>query len=112
MDHGPRTEDHAAPIGARSGSGELDFGETVPPPRPAKVPPPSDAETELFRRGKEVLGSAAGGLVSRLLKAKGGKVPLARAAIEQASTKHDPREYIGAIIRAPPEHEPPRVVQP
>ncbi|BAR57619.1 hypothetical protein NK6_4451 [Bradyrhizobium diazoefficiens] len=90
----------------------MDFGETVPPPRPAKVPPPSDAETELFRRGKEVLGSAAGGLVSRLLKAKGGKVPLARAAIEQASTKHDPREYIGAIIRAPPEHEPPRVVQP
>ncbi|WLA75065.1 hypothetical protein QIH77_07660 [Bradyrhizobium diazoefficiens] len=112
LDHGPRTVDHAAPVGARSGSAELDFGEALAPPQQAKPMPPPDAETELFRRAKEVLGNGSGGLVSRLLKAKGGKIPLARAAIEQASTKHDPREYIGAIIRAPPEHEPPRVMQP
>ena len=34
-----------------------------------------------------------------LLDAKGGSIPLARAAVEQASTKEDPREYLGAIIR-------------
>ncbi|MCP1761977.1 hypothetical protein [Bradyrhizobium japonicum] len=108
---GEERKGDAAPHGAPPSSwpGELDFPET---PQPPPQPHTSDPEIELFRRGKEVLGSAAGGLVSRLLKAKGGKVPLARAAIEQASTKHDPREYIGAIIRAPPENEPPRVVHP
>jgi len=60
---------------------------------------PSDPETELFRRGKHVLGKEAGGLIARLLKAKDGKIPLARAAIEMASTKQNPREYIGAIAR-------------
>lgn len=56
-------------------------------------------EADLFRRGKEVLGKNGGGLVKNLLKAKQNNVPLARAAIEQASTKEDPREYVGAIIR-------------
>jgi hypothetical protein len=63
-----------------------------------ELPLPS-AEVDLFRRGKAVLGLSAGGLIKSLLKAKGGQVPLARAAIEQASTKQDPREYIGAVIR-------------
>lgn len=65
----------------------------------------SDPERELFERGKRVLGKGAGGLIKNLLKAKGGNIALARAAIEQASTKQDPREYIGAITRngrAPP----------
>lgn len=56
-------------------------------------------EAELFRRGKEVLGKTSGGVVKNLLKAKQNNIALARAAIEQASTKSDPREYIGAIIR-------------
>lgn len=56
-------------------------------------------EAELFRRGKEVLGKSGGGLIKNLLKAKQNNIPLARAAIEQASTKEDPREYLGAIIR-------------
>jgi hypothetical protein len=60
---------------------------------------PPDAEVELFRRGKEVLGVQAGGMIAKLLKAKDGKVALARAAIEQASTKHDAREYIGRVLR-------------
>lgn len=64
---------------------------------PARVE--SDEEIELFRRGKKVLGANAGGLIANLLKAQAGKIPLARAAIETASTKQDPREYIGAIIR-------------
>jgi hypothetical protein len=69
-----------------------------------------DPERELFRRGKEILGKDAGGLIAKLLKAKDGKIALARAAIEMASTKSDPREYIGAIIRGKPDDEPYRVI--
>jgi hypothetical protein len=65
--------------------------------------PPSTEEAQLFDRGKKVLGSSSGGLIARLLKAKQGSVPLARAAIEQASTKENPREYIGRVIRGPPD---------
>lgn len=59
----------------------------------------SDPEVDLFRRGREVLGKSAGGMVKQLLDAKGGKVSDARAAIETAAGKNDAREYIGAIIR-------------
>ncbi len=59
---------------------------------------PSD-EADFFRRIKQVAGPNAGGLGKRLLEAKQGNVALARAAVEQASTKQDPREYLGAIIR-------------
>lgn len=55
-------------------------------------------ERELFERGKQVLGQDAGGLIAKLLKAKKKDVALARAAIETASTKQKPREYIGAVI--------------
>ena len=57
-----------------------------------------DPEVELFRRGRQVLGKQAGGLISKLLAAKQKNIALARAAIEQASTKDNPREYIGRII--------------
>lgn len=60
-------------------------------------------EADLFARGKKVLGTGAGGLIAGLLKSKKGNVALARAAIEQASTKQNPREYIGAIVRPPPD---------
>jgi hypothetical protein len=63
------------------------------------APAALDPEAELFRRGREVLGKQAGGMISKLLTAKSKNIALARAAIEQASTKSDPREYIGAIIR-------------
>lgn len=66
------------------------------------IAPPqiSTAEADYFRRVKEIVGSAHGGaLAKKLLMAKGNSVPLARAAAEQASTKQDPREYLGAIIR-------------
>jgi uncharacterized protein YdaU (DUF1376 family) len=61
---------------------------------------PPDPEKELFARGREVLGKQAGGLITKLLAAKQKNIALARAAIEQASTKHDPREYIGRIINS------------
>jgi hypothetical protein len=96
----------AAPNGARPP--ELDLGQAEPPRPPAKPPP--GAETDLFRRGKEILGNNAGGLISRLLQAKDRNVALARAAIEQASTKQDPREYIGGVIRGKAEDEKPRVI--
>lgn len=58
----------------------------------------SDLEKQLFSRGKEVAGKDAGGLIAKLLKAKKGDLALARAAIEMAATKQNPREYIGAVI--------------
>lgn len=56
-------------------------------------------EADLFRRGREVLGATAGGLVKKLLEAK-GSIAMARAALEAASEKANPREYIGGVIRA------------
>ncbi len=63
--------------------------------------PSDDPQKELFRRGKEVAGKNAGGLIRRLLAVKGNNVALARAAIEQASQKQDPREYLGRIVSGP-----------
>jgi hypothetical protein len=68
---------------------------------PNGAPLEETEEAGLFRRGKEICGQKSGGLIARLLKAKKDPVPLARAAIEQASTKENPREYIGAVIRGP-----------
>lgn len=61
--------------------------------------PPMDAEADYYRRGREVLGSTAGGMLTRLLRAKGGNVALARAGLEQASTRGDAKAYVGAMIR-------------
>jgi hypothetical protein len=55
-------------------------------------------EKALFERGRQVLGYDAGGLIAKLLKSKNRDIALARAAIETASTKSKPREYIGAVI--------------
>lgn len=60
---------------------------------------PKTDEADLFDRGRKVLGKDAGGMIAKVLKAKGGNVSLARAAIETAATKSNPREYVGAIIR-------------
>lgn len=68
--------------------------------RPPDVQTPPDPEVDLYRRGKELLGPKAGGMIKNLVTAKGGSIAKARSAIEEASTKQDPREYIGAIIRA------------
>lgn len=76
--------------------------ETVANASGAEAPlDPSVPEREYFSRGREVLGKNAGGQLANLLKSKGGNVALARAAIEAASQKDRPAEYIGAIVRAP-----------
>jgi Helix-turn-helix domain len=59
----------------------------------------ADPKTSLFRRAEEILGPRKGGLVARLLDAKGGEVALARAALETASTKANATEYIGGMLR-------------
>lgn len=71
---------------------------------------PRTLEAEFFGRGKQVLGKNAGGLLSRLLKARGGNVALARASLELASTKEDPREFIGAAIRSADAENSPREI--
>jgi hypothetical protein len=69
---------------------------------------PAIPEREYFERGRKVLGKGAGGLIGKLLKSKGGNVALARAAIEQASQKQNPTEYVAAICRGPSmSHGPP-----
>jgi len=60
---------------------------------------PSSEERDYFRRGRQILGDQAGGLIARLLKSKGGNVPKARAALETASQKQNPREYIAAVAK-------------
>lgn len=90
----------------RDGTGTLNK-EDAPPLRAGTfddVDPASTAavvstpEADLFRRGKEILGSSAGGMIKRLLKSRGDNIALTRAALETASTKEDPREYVGALI--------------
>lgn len=82
---------------------------TPPSLNPPEVPKPTvsadagptqaELEKELFRRGRQVCGKASGGLIASLLKAKQHDVALARAVIETAATKHDPREYVAASTR-------------
>jgi hypothetical protein len=67
---------------------------------------PAVPEREYFLRGREVLGKGSGALIAKLLKAKGGNVAYARAALEQASQKQNPTEYIGAVCRGPPASKP------
>lgn len=59
-----------------------------------------DPDADLFRRGKQVLGADSGSLIAKLKKKK-GSISQARAVIEQASEKQNPREYVGRIINGP-----------
>lgn len=63
---------------------------------------PSIPERDYFLRGREVLGSKSGAMIANLLKAKGKNVALARAALEEASQKQSPMEFVAAICRGPP----------
>lgn len=63
---------------------------------------PSVPEREYFVRGREILGDKAGAIIAKLLKAKGGNVALARSALETASQKQRPSEYIAACCRDGP----------
>ena len=62
-------------------------------------------EKQLFDLGTKIIGANSGGLIKKLVKAKDGSIPLARAALETSRTKSSPREYLGAIIRSREEPE-------
>ncbi len=64
-------------------------------------PTRAELERELFRRGKQILGKNAGGMITALLKAKQFDVALARSVVEAAATKQDAREYVAGAIRNP-----------
>jgi hypothetical protein len=70
--------------------------------RNAEAPeaPLGNEEADYFRRGKEVLGPSAGGLLAKLRDLK-GPIAGARAVIEIASQKGNPREYVGRILAGP-----------
>lgn len=61
---------------------------------------PASEEKQIYDLGKELLGSNSGGIIKKLIVAKDGVLPLARAALETSRVKSNPREYIGAIIRS------------
>lgn len=68
---------------------------------------PSDPKTELFRRGREILGKESGGLIAKLLKSFGKEddpkaIAKARARLEDASTKANPAEWIGRVLAPKP----------
>lgn len=75
----------------REGKGE----ESIEPASAAK----ESLEKKVYRRGKEVLGSGAGGFISKLRKHFNGHDPTTLRAIEAAATKQDPREFLGAILK-------------
>lgn len=63
---------------------------------------PSIDQRDYYRRGKQVCGETAGGMLKNLLKAKGGNTALARSVVEVASTKQNAREYVAAAVHGPP----------
>lgn len=66
---------------------------------PKPVKPPSDTpEAQLFRRGRELLGDSAGGVIKNLMALKMGNVHKARAMLEDAAGKNNPKDWIMAAI--------------
>lgn len=58
----------------------------------------SPPDVAYYGKARSLFGEKAGGIATQLLKSKGNSIPLARAALETASTKSNPREYVNAII--------------
>jgi hypothetical protein len=94
---------HAEPVHARGEGKGKELNKDAAPSARNGFDCPETQDAALFERGKDVLGNDAGGLIAKLKKAKGGSIALARAAIETASTKQNPREYVGAVIRGDPD---------
>ena len=78
-------------------------GADAPDLLPGFMEPSQEApDARVYRRGREVLGKNEGWLIKRLIEAKGGNFSLAVAAIEQASTKDNPKQYLLGVIK--PKH--------
>lgn len=81
---------------------ELPLQKSDPEPERKKekiAPRRADLERDFFARGKQVLGTNAGGLLTSLLKAKHQDIALARSALELAATKDDPRQFVAACCK-------------
>ena len=56
-------------------------------------------DSYLYAFGKEVLGRNAGGLITKLIKAKGSQE--AENVLKTARDKQDPKEYVGGVLATP-----------
>lgn len=65
-----------------------------------------DPDADLFRRAREVIGPKhAGAVVTKLKTHFGGSIPRARAAVEQASEKARPKDWLMGIVNKRDERE-------
>lgn len=71
-----------------------------PSPTPSETPS-QIAERDLFKRGKELCGARAGGMITALIRSKDYDLKAAREVVDTAATKSDPREFIAAAIGRP-----------
>lgn len=60
---------------------------------------PIDRKKQLYDFGRSVLGANSGGQVTNLVKHHGNDLDAVDRTLRLASTKSDPREYVGAILR-------------
>lgn len=60
---------------------------------------PIDFEKLAFERGKQVLGSSAGGVISRLKRDKCKTWPATLAVIEEAASKQSPMEWVQGVLK-------------
>jgi hypothetical protein len=85
-------------LGSRIKERDQDKDQDAVPPAAASNGQAKPPDAELYDRGKQILGTNSGGMIRKLLVSRGGNIPVTRAALETASQKSNPREYIGAII--------------
>lgn len=65
-----------------------------------------DPDAELYHRARQILGQKhAGAIVTKLKTHYGGSIPRARAAVEQASEKARPRDWLMGIVNKRQERE-------
>jgi hypothetical protein len=68
--------------------------------------PGGDPDAELYQRARQVIGPKhAGAVVSKLKTHFGGSIPRARAAVEQASEKARPKDWLMGIVNKREERE-------
>lgn len=61
------------------------------------------AKAELYRRGREILGQSAGGVITNLLKLYDGKTHKALAKLEDAATMREPERWLNAFLWSSPD---------
>jgi hypothetical protein len=62
----------------------------------------AEARTALYKAGREILGSKAGGLVTELLNQYGGDIQRTGDLLRLSASKENAREYVNRILRGDP----------